>query len=112
MEPDPEEVRAYMVAKGMRRPDEDSAVTPPEVRFFLDYKHRDDAREAAEAQRRRQQEASWKRAKAAQQAAWEHKEHMRKAREWGRENGHRVGTRGRIAAVVWSGYQQAMGISL
>lgn len=112
MEPDAEEVRAYMVAKNMRRPDDFLAVTPPEVRFFLGYKHRDDAREAAEAARRQEQEVTWERAKTAQQAAWEHKEHMRKAREWGRTNGHTVGTRGRIAAAVWSGYQQAMGITL
>ncbi|MCZ4119054.1 Lsr2 family DNA-binding protein [Streptomyces sp. H39-S7] len=112
MEPDPEAVRAYMVAKDMRQPDDHSAVTPPEVRFFLVYKHRDDAREVRETEIRREQEECWERAQAAQTAAWEHKEHMRKAREWGRANSFTVGTRGRIAAVVWSGYQQAMGITL
>lgn len=109
MEPDPEDVRAYMVAKDMRRPDDFSAVTPPEVRFFLAYKPLDDKRAAREAENRRKDAESWERAKAAQAAAWEHREHMRKAREWGRANGHQVGTRGRIAARVWTAYAASIG---
>ncbi|MEU1176576.1 hypothetical protein ABZ464_02820 [Streptomyces sp. NPDC005820] len=109
---DPEDVRAYMVRKGMRDADDRSPVTPPEERFYAAYKPRDDARDAQEVERKRQSDEMWERAKAAQERYWRMKEHMRKAREWGRENGFFVGTRGRIPARVWAGYQEAIGEEL
>lgn len=112
LEVDPEDVRAYMVRQGMRTADDRSPVTPPEVRFYVEYKPRDDARDAREAERKRQWAEMWERSKAAQEKRWQMKEHMRKAREWGRENGFFVGTRGRIPARVWTGYQKAIGEEL
>jgi hypothetical protein len=112
LEVDHEDVRAYMVRKGMRDADDYVPVTPPEIRFYVAYKPRDDARDTQEAERKRQSEEMWERAKVAQERRWRMKEHMRKAREWGRENGFFVGTRGRIPARVWSAYQEAIGEEL
>ncbi|WP_449353676.1 Lsr2 family DNA-binding protein [Streptomyces malaysiensis] len=98
-----------MVRRGLRNAGDLSPVTPPEIRFYAEYKPRDDARDAQEAERKRQWADMRERSKAAQAAAVRMQEHMRKAREWGRANGHFVGTRGRIPARVWAGYQEAIG---
>ncbi|MFC9231371.1 histone-like nucleoid-structuring protein Lsr2 [Streptomyces decoyicus] len=101
-----------MVEKGLRPANSSLPVTPPEVRFYLEYKPRDDARAAQEAERKRQWDEMWERSKAAQAEALRMKEHMRKAREWGRDNGYFVGTRGRIPARVWKAYQESVGETL
>ncbi|MFE9456004.1 histone-like nucleoid-structuring protein Lsr2 [Streptomyces californicus] len=109
---DTESVRAYMVRKGLRTADDYSDITPPEVRFYAQYKPSDDARDERERLAREASERMWEQAREAQERMYRMKEHMRKAREWGRENGFFVGTRGRIPARVWSAYQESIGEQL
>ena len=67
-------------------------------------------REREEAERR----AEWNRlsaeSRAAAQRHYEHKKLMSDMREWGRDNGYFVGTRGRIPRKVIEAYKEAKGL--
>jgi hypothetical protein len=110
--PDLEEVRAYMIRKGHRHPDDPWPVSPPEVRFYLLDKPLDDATRERRERERRKSEETWAEAARLREAAAEYREHKRKAREWGRQAGLFVGTRGRIPDAVWQGYQESIGRKL
>jgi hypothetical protein len=103
-------VKWFIRLKGLRRDDDDGPVTPPEARFF-DSEY---PRYLAEQERvKRQREESERRSaesRAAMQRAYEHKQLMRDMREWGRENGYFVGTRGRISRKVIDAYKEAKGL--
>ncbi len=101
-----------MVEVGLREPDNTSEVTPPEVRYFLNYKPSHDARKANEKAAREQAEEGWKRAKESRQRAEHYARHMKLCREWGRESGFTVGTRGAIPKAVREAYKKATGVKL
>ncbi|MFD4904963.1 Lsr2 family DNA-binding protein [Kitasatospora purpeofusca] len=112
MNPTDDEVRAFMVEVGMREPDNTSEVTPPEVRYFLKYKPSHDARKADERAARERMEEQWRRADESRQRAEHYARHMKLCREWGRENGYFVGTRGAIPKAVREAYKEATGVKL
>ncbi|MFJ9771844.1 histone-like nucleoid-structuring protein Lsr2 [Kitasatospora sp. NPDC101157] len=101
-----------MVEIGMRDPDNTSEVLPPEVRYFQNYKPSYDARKAQERAARERMDASWARAEESRKRAQFHSHHMKKCREWGRENGFTVGTRGAIPKAVRKAYKEATGVEL
>lgn len=107
---DPELVKWFIRLKGLRRDDDDSPVTPPEIRLFNSTYP---SYLAEQERRKREREESERRSaesRAAAQRAWEHKKLMRDMREWGRENGYFVGTRGRIPRKVIEAYEEAKGL--
>lgn len=106
------EVRAYTVSKGLVEPGSTTPVSAPEIRLFLSQKPWEDAARERRERERREREEMWAEAEKVREAAVEFREHKRRAREWGRENGFFVGTRGRIPAAVWQGYQESIGRKL
>lgn len=60
--PTDDEVRAFMVEIGLRDPDNSSDVTPPEVRYFQNYKPSHDARKASERAAQERMNEQWRRA--------------------------------------------------
>jgi len=104
-------VKWFIRLKGLRRHDDDSPVTPPEFRLF-DSQY--PSYLAEQARKKREREESDRRAaesRAAAQRDYEHRKLMRDMREWGRENGYFVGTRGRIPRRVVEAYNEAKGIT-
>jgi hypothetical protein len=107
---DDETVKWFIRFKGLRREDDDGPVLPPEYRLF----NSQYPSYLAELERRKRAEEESQRrdaeARAVMQKAYEHKQRMRDMREWGRENGYFVGTRGRIPRRVVEAYNEAKGI--
>ncbi|MFJ4093416.1 hypothetical protein ACIPYS_17700 [Kitasatospora sp. NPDC089913] len=112
VEPTDEEVRAYMVEIGMRDRDNTSEVTPPEIRYFQNYKPAHDARTAKERAEQEQRDARWVVIEESSQRAREHAHHMKACRVWGNANGFKVGTRGAIPKEVRQAYKEATGVEL
>jgi hypothetical protein len=67
-------------------------------------------RERREAKQREDSDRRAEESRLAAQKAYEHKKLMRDMREWGRENGFFVGTRGRIPQKVMDAYKEAKGL--
>jgi hypothetical protein len=84
-------------------------VTPPEVRFFNAYYPAHLERERREAERQAQQEELARRCRESAEKRAHQTWLMRDMREWGRENGFFVGTRGRIPRKVIDAYKEAKG---
>ncbi|MFD4646345.1 histone-like nucleoid-structuring protein Lsr2 [Streptomyces sp. NPDC056696] len=102
-------MKEFIRLKGLRREDDDSPVTPPEVRFFDAY-YPSYLREQERIKRER--EESERRAIEARESSRRreaHKRLMRDMREWGPKNGFFVGTRGRIPRKVIDAYKEAKG---
>ncbi|MGW3232499.1 Lsr2 family DNA-binding protein [Kitasatospora sp. NPDC001095] len=110
--PTDDEVRAFMVEVGLRDANDTSEVTPPEVRYFHNYKPSHDARKAKETAARELMEEGWRQADESRQRAEHHARHMRLCREWGNANGFTVGTRGAIPKAVRVAYKEATGVEL
>ncbi|MFD4608261.1 histone-like nucleoid-structuring protein Lsr2 [Streptomyces sp. NPDC058440] len=108
--PDPEKVREFVILKGLRRPDDDGPILPPEIRFYEQWYplHEKSMRQEAERQARNEELDRRRResAKAAAHRAWL----MKDMRKWGPENGYFVGTRGRIPRKVIEAYKEVKGI--
>lgn len=109
-DPDPDLVREFMVISRMREPGDERDVTPPEIRFFEAYYPAHVEREKREAERRVQQEELDRKHRASAEAAARRAWLMKDMREWGRENGHFVGTRGRIPRKVIDAYREVKGL--
>ncbi|MFI0553443.1 Lsr2 family DNA-binding protein [Streptomyces scabiei] len=107
---DPQVVKDFMRRERIRTPDDDSPVTPPELRHFERWYPLYEKRKREEAERRAEWERISAESRAAAQRHYEHKKLMRDMREWGRENGHFVGTRGRIPRKVIEAYKEAKGL--
>ncbi|MFF4557143.1 histone-like nucleoid-structuring protein Lsr2 [Streptomyces sp. NPDC001422] len=103
------QVREFMVLKGLRRADDHSDVTPPEVRFFNQWYPLHEKQQAAERSRREENERRSVERRAANERYMRRKERMRHMRQWGNENGLFVGTRGRISRKVIEAYEEAFG---
>ncbi|MVO87444.1 hypothetical protein GPA10_22435 [Streptomyces sp. p1417] len=84
---------------------------PQLLELYRTERARELRQEAEEAARRTELERRAAESRAAQQRAYEHQRLMRDMREWGRENGFFVGTRGRIPRKVINAYNEAKGIS-
>ncbi|MET8839678.1 histone-like nucleoid-structuring protein Lsr2 [Streptomyces rubiginosohelvolus] len=106
----PDLIRDHLIIWGVREEGNRSALLPPEIRLF-------NARYAAhlaemarkKAEREESARIAIQRRECAERAAhqvWL----MKDMREWGRENGHFVGTRGRIPRKVVDAYREAKGI--
>lgn len=100
-----------MVHVRLRRPDDRQPLIPAEIRYFQSYypayleRRRRQAERLAENERRRvEARESVRRVEA-------HKRLMKDIREWGRENGFFVGTRGRIPRRVIEAYNEAKGLT-
>ncbi|WP_055523467.1 Lsr2 family DNA-binding protein [Streptomyces graminilatus] len=108
-EPDPDLVREFMVHERLRSADDGGSPTDPEIRYFREYYPRHLARLKREAEQREKETRMWAEAaedrKRAEHQIWL----MKDMREWGRENGYFVGTRGRIPRRVIEAYNEAKG---
>ncbi|MDH6705432.1 hypothetical protein P3T27_002142 [Kitasatospora sp. MAA19] len=105
-------MRAFMVESGLRDPDNTSDITPPEVRYFQNYKPSHDARKASERAAQERMDEQWRRADESRKRAEHHALHMKRCREWGRKKGFTVGARGSISKVVREAYREATGVEL
>jgi hypothetical protein len=108
-EPDPELVRDFMVHERMRLPDDRQPLIPAEIRYFQTYYPAYLARQRREAERQAQQEELARRCRESAEKRAHQTWLMRDMREWGRENGFFVGTRGRIPRKVIDAYKEAKG---
>ncbi|MFJ7907473.1 histone-like nucleoid-structuring protein Lsr2 [Kitasatospora sp. NPDC096204] len=105
-------VRSYIVFKGLRSFDDESIPNSAEVRFYLEQRPKDDARLAKEVAERKRLEDFWADSVESTRKAQEHIRHMKKCREWGRENGFAVGARGAIPKAVREAYKESTGVEL
>ncbi|MER6102419.1 histone-like nucleoid-structuring protein Lsr2 [Streptomyces sp. NPDC001832] len=108
--PDPALVREFMVHERLRLPDDMSPLFPAEIRYFQSYYPAYAARLEREAAERALEEEKSRRRRAAAERVAEHTRLMKEMREWGRENGYFVGTRGRIPGKVINAYREAKGL--
>jgi hypothetical protein len=108
--PDPKEVRAVMVARGLRRPEDESEPTPPEYRLYASVKeHEARMTEITVLIARRQaDEAEVAREREHQARVRTHGWRVRAARAWSQKNGFRVGARGRVPAAVMAAFNEAV----
>ncbi|MER6382113.1 Lsr2 family DNA-binding protein [Streptomyces sp. NPDC001118] len=107
---DDDTVRKFIVMLGLRKPDDDSPPTPPEYRLFNSQYPSYLAQKKREAEERARSEARSREVAAAAEKARQHAWRMRDMREWGRDNGYFVGTRGRIPRKVIEAYKEAKGL--
>ncbi|MFJ7329011.1 histone-like nucleoid-structuring protein Lsr2 [Streptomyces cyaneofuscatus] len=105
----PDLIRDHLIIWGIRQEGDRSALLPPEIRLFNDRYAAHLAKVAREkAEREESDRIAIQRREGAERAAhqaWL----MKDMREWGRENGHFVGTRGRIPRKVVDAYREAKG---
>ncbi|MFJ8041231.1 hypothetical protein ACIRBX_12065 [Kitasatospora sp. NPDC096147] len=109
---DLEQARRFLVRQRIRLEEDTSELSPVELNYYIAQLPAERARQEREAQKARDRADAWSDAEHSRQRAYEHAEHMRKARVWGREQGHFVGTRGAIPAAVRQAYQRETGYEL
>ncbi|WP_328377059.1 Lsr2 family protein [Streptomyces sp. NBC_00440] len=106
----PDLVREHLIAWGVREEGNKSPLLPPEARLFKDRY----PSHLAEIERKKGEREKWERIANESRAAAERTAHqtwlMKDMREWGRENGYVVGTRGRIPSEVINAYREAKGL--
>jgi hypothetical protein len=110
MRPDPAEVRAVMVARGLRGPDDTAEVTPPEYRLYAQIKTHETRRAelAEQAERRHADAAEAAREREHQARVGTHAWQVKAARAWAQANGLSVATRGRVPATVMAAFNEAV----
>lgn len=114
---DLEDVAAWCLRQkwlGMREDDErwqKRDFFPQLIRLYQERRPEELRREQREKERREKDERMWAEAQVAREKAAHEAWLMRDMREWGRENGHFVGTRGRIPRKVIEAYKEAKGIA-
>ncbi|MFI1530028.1 Lsr2 family DNA-binding protein [Streptomyces griseus] len=106
----PDLIRDHLIIWGSREEGDRSVLLPPEIRLFNDRYPAYLAKvERVKAEREESARIDVERRDAAERAAhqtWL----MKDMREWGRDNGYFVGTRGRIPRKVIDAYKEAKGI--
>lgn len=106
----PDLIREHLVIWGIRKKGDDSPLLPPEARLFNNRY----PSHLAKVEREKTEREKWERiaeeSREAARRAEEHTRLMKDMREWGRENGYFVGTRGRIPRKVINAYREAKGL--
>lgn len=114
---DLEDVAAWCLRQkwlGMREDDESlkrREFFPRLIEMYRERRPEELKQEAEEAARRAESERIAVESRAALARAAEHTRLMKDMREWGRENGFFVGTRGRIPRRVIEAYNEAKGLA-
>ncbi|MGW6346859.1 Lsr2 family DNA-binding protein, partial [Streptomyces sp. NPDC055080] len=106
----PDLIREHLVIWRVRKEGDFSALLSPEIRLFNDRY----PSHLAKLERERVEREKSERIAVESRASAERAAHqvwlMKDMRKWGRENGHFVGTRGRIPRKVVDAYKEAKGI--
>ncbi|MCT6776087.1 Lsr2 family protein [Streptomyces sp. CS7] len=106
----PDLIRDHLIIWGVRKEGDRSTLLPPEIRLFNARYATHLVKTAREkAEREESARIAIQRREGAERAAYQ-AWLMKDMREWGRENGHFVGTRGRIPRKVVDAYRKAKGI--
>ncbi|MGP4112959.1 Lsr2 family DNA-binding protein [Streptomyces sp. 4N509B] len=107
---DPADVRAVMVARGLREPGDDSEPTPPEYRLYaMVQQHEAQMAEiAVRAARREADQAEVAREKKVQERVLTWSWRVQAARAWAQRNGYRVAARGRVPRAVMAAFDEAV----